>query len=337
MCPTPTASRPPTPRRPTLRPFPKATVLFPDPAVTFPSSDHFLTACRDRLLERYGVSIEQFWVSEMSATAKCMRRRGGANCPFTVRAVEEDGVWVLEEETCVWEHSHADERGDAAAADVRGDEGTASGEDASCDSSEESDDFVRAGASSAPWGAKTRSSLVRRIVNARGRIFAQTRACQDATRAAASQRAVDAYIAEAKAVNPAPRALSPITSAFVRRRASLSFRCRPPCSRSGWSTSARPPTATSRRTSTPSLRSRTLQNPRGSRRLGTVSSCRTTRRASRSTSSSPSASLRTKTSAVRGSAAACQARPAQALRMTTAYSAARPPNPTTTATSRLCR
>lgn len=340
----------------------------------------------------------------MSATAKCMRRRGGANCPFTVRAVEEDGVWVLEEETCVWEHSHADERGDAAAADVRGDEGTASGEDASCDSSEESDDFVRGahnelsrmfrhtdtdellalcqperlrrrggprpgrrsfGGSSTRAGASLPRRAPAKMVCARfllclpsrsgSRTVLTLRISYSSRRVAAGCRRL-----HRRGKGCQPRSEGAFTNykrfreaqgvpVFPMSPAMLTLWMVDKCSTAdGYFATYKYALVAIKDLAEPAWESSTgyrelLSHDATGQSLDEFLSERKPANQDKRRASpfplivSASALTDAHSQQVRGSAAACQARPAQALRMTTAYSAARPPNPTTTATSRLCR
>ncbi|GAA5904897.1 hypothetical protein JCM8208_007214 [Rhodotorula glutinis] len=187
----------------------RKTVLFPDLATTFPSSEHFFDACRTRLLCTLGTSIERYWSSDMSATVKCERRLDASRCPFTVRVLENEGVWSLEEEACVWEHSHGPQRDEAAS-----EEGRRSEEGASSDGSEEDSEGdseweaarkgrlgIVVGGISGPWAAKTDSSLVRRLVKSRRDIFAKQRSCRHPVLVAQSQRAVDKLIAETSGNN----------------------------------------------------------------------------------------------------------------------------------------
>lgn len=177
-----------------------------------------------------------------------------------MRVLAEDGVWELETDSCVWEHSHGPAgNAEAAGAARESEDGSSSDgeeEDWEAESDEEELDgrglgigacslsplpapqWVRLthrtravpGSISGSWGAKTKSALVRQLVNLREDIFTKQRACQhraslllalDVTSAACrtnadsrpaavlvadSQRAVDEFIKQsAKAGQSLPR------------------------------------------------------------------------------------------------------------------------------------
>ncbi|BGP38247.1 hypothetical protein JCM10449v2_002176 [Rhodotorula kratochvilovae] len=190
----------------------RATPLFP-PATTFRSRKAFFTKCQTALLRAFGVPTHIYRDEPLRLVARC-RRRQRERCPFAVCATKEGDEWALADEACVWEHSHdvegTEEERAAVSSDESGGEGRGE-QDTAAEGSEEEDDesgleaAVQASSSAGPWSAKTSSALMKRLVASRESIFAKQCAAQDATRAAASQRAVDAFIAKLSKGNTVPR------------------------------------------------------------------------------------------------------------------------------------
>ncbi|GAA6034284.1 hypothetical protein JCM8097_003824 [Rhodosporidiobolus ruineniae] len=84
----------------------RRTVLFP-PSTAWPSPAAFFASCRMRLLQAYGIPANVSVREPDHLTARCkLTKRSSRSCKFRVDAVLLNGVCVLDEEKCLWEHSH---------------------------------------------------------------------------------------------------------------------------------------------------------------------------------------------------------------------------------------